>query len=214
MKASKRVQWGSIPVTLDRLSLSDRLFVGTSLIATLLMSFPYITHAQVRDQVPFVIEINNTTSLPKYLATGVLEPETDLTVLQKILPLSESTNPDPRVPILEEYLKSKNSPLAPYADVLLEQYHYRLILGISFAESNFCKVQIQPHNCWGIGGTNAERYATYADGIVRANQLIQRYQDNGMKNPRLMHNTWVGWDNNRWILAVEQITEDLESRGL
>ena len=35
-----------------------------------------------------------------------------------------------------------------------------------------------------------------------------------MTTPKYMRNSWVGWPNDNWIIAVEQITMELESRGL
>lgn len=121
---------------------------------------------------------------------------------------------DPRIAVLQEYLASKNSPLAPHAEALLKQYHYRLIIGISFAESNFCKHQIRPHNCWGIGGGRPEAYPNYELAFTRANNLIQKYHDGGLTTPKLMRNRWVGWQNHSWIVAVNQVTSQLEARGL
>ena len=205
MKTFKNVQWGSIPVALDSLGLRDRLFVLVSLVGVLLWSFPHPSLAQTLEQQPMLFEVNaNLPILPTredYLARALAAdyvPEP----------------PDPRVAILREYLLEKNSPLADNADVLLQQHHFRLIIGIAFAESNFCKVQIRPNNCWGIGGGYPESYDTLAEGVVRANNLIERYHNNGMTTPRLMRNTWVGWPNQNWVEAVEQVAEALESRGL
>lgn len=205
MKDFKQVQWGSIAVTMGRLSFLDRLFITASLAGILLLAFPHITLAQTVQEMPMIFAIKDNISL------GPIPEDYFARVLAKDIVLPA---PDPRIQELREYLLSKNSPMAPEAGILLEQYHYRLILGISFAESNFCRYQIMPNNCWGIGGGNPESYPTLSDGIIRANGLIQKYQDQGMKNPRLMLETWVGWRNHNWVLAVEQITQELESQGL
>lgn len=205
MKASKHVQWGSIPVPMDRLSFLDRVFIAASLLGVLIWAFPHIAFAQTAQDTPMIFQINDDIAPP------TVGEDYFVTVLAKDIPL---VLPDPRVEQLRAYLANKNSPLAGYAEVLLKQYHYRLILGISFAESNFCKHQIMPNNCWGIGGGYPETYPTLSDGIIRANSLIQKYQDLGMKNPKLMRDTWVGWQNHNWVLAVEQITQELESQGL
>ncbi len=205
MTAIKQVQWGSVPVSLNQLALSDRIFVLLTLMGTMIWAFPHIALAQSLQNTPIVFEINNLNLLSTqedYLAK----------VLTRDVYLPKPY--DPRVELLREYLERRKSPLVDSADVLLEQYHYRLILGISFAESNFCKYQIRPNNCWGIGGTRPEKYNTPKEGIIRANNLIERYHNNGMTTPKLMRNTWVGWQNNSWIVAVEQITKDLENLGL
>lgn len=204
MKASKQVQWGSFTVPGDRLSFRDRVFIGASFLGILIWAFPHVTLAQTISNTPMVFEINNTSavavhedSLGRLLAPNIVIPA-----------------PDPRVELLRQYLASKNSPLANEAPLLVQQYHYRLIIGISFAESNFCRYQIAPNNCWGIGGTKPESYPTLADGIVRTNNLIQKYQELGMTSPTLMSNTWVGWHNPSWPVAVGQVTQELESLGL
>lgn len=121
---------------------------------------------------------------------------------------------DPRLQPLREYLRSKNSPMAEHAGELLKHYHYRLIIGIAFAESNFCKRNIRPHNCWGIGGNTPERYESYQHAFTRANDLIQKYHDGGLTTPKLMRNRWVGWPNDKWIVAVNQVAKELETRGI
>jgi hypothetical protein len=208
MKASKRVQWGSVPLPVDRLSFPDRLFLTLSLAGLLLWAFPHVTFAQTVQEMPMIFQIDQTVP-----DQAILTPHEDY--LAKILAADVPSKPaDPRVELLRGYLETKHSPLADHAETLLQQYHYRLILGISFAESNFCRNQIMPNNCWGIGGGNPEQYATLDDGIVRANDLIQKYQNLGMTNPQLMRNTWVGWQNHSWVVAVNQVTQDLEQNGL
>ncbi len=130
-------------------------------------------------------------------------------ILEKAPPLV-----DRRVGPLEAYLASKKSPLAPYADVLVQHYHYRLIVGIAFAESNFCRHNIMPHNCWGIGGGRPAAYPDYPQAIERANYFIEKYFNDGLTNPELMYNRWVGWDNQNWPIAVEQVAGELEKIGI
>ncbi len=204
MKASQQVQWGSIAVSLDRLSFLDRLYVSAALAGVLIWTFPHVGLASTMKAQPLVFEIKNISlqQIQEDYLAKVLAP--DIPVLE----------PDPRVELLRQYLQSKRSVLANEAGVLLQQYHYRLILGIAFAESNFCKIQIAANNCWGIGGSRPVAYASLTAGIVRANEIIQKYQDLGMTTPKYMRNSWVGWPNDNWIIAVEQITMELESRGL
>ncbi len=208
MKAASSVHWGSINVSMDRLSRLDRLFIVAALSGVLVWAFPHATYAQTAKTSPLVFEINDLSlfqtsdTLQQNYLGQFLAPE--------VLPIP----PDPRIELLKEYLQNKKSPLAGEAETLLQQYHYRLIIGISFAESNFCKRQIKPNNCWGIGGGKPETYATLEHGVIRANNLIQKYHDNGMTTPKLMRNTWVGWQNDSWILAVQQITQELEEKGL
>src|SRR3989344_6013081 len=160
MKTFRYLQWGSIDPALlkHRLSASHRFFVGASLTGVLLWSFaPHSAAAQAEPGYqPFEFEVNNFPGagdlvIPlfprEYFSNSYTNESTAALV------------PDPRAEKMREYLASKNSPLTNYTDILLEQDNYRLIIGISFAESNFCKRNIRPHNCWGIGGAYPESYA-------------------------------------------------------
>lgn len=173
---------------------------------------PYSALAQsTPDYQPFVFEIKNSGNVRISLAdlgdvifsvNGSGEDE------------EHEPKTDPRLEPLKTYLESKNSPMAPFAEELLKHYHYRLIIGISFAESNFCKRNIRPHNCWGIGGGKPEVYKDYSEALERANTLINKYYEGGLTTPKLMRNRWVGWQNNGWIVAVNQVTKELENRGI
>ena len=181
-------------VTTPSMSFAERVWIVSMIAAILLWTFPHLSIAQTtQGQEPFVFEIKS--------APIQIFSETENVV-------------DPRVERLREYLKSKKSPMAGYADTLLAQYHYKFIIGISFAESNFCKRNIRPHNCWGIGGDSPEVYKDYPEAFTRANELIQKYQDSGLTNATLMRNRWVGWKNDSWIVAVNTAIGQLEEQGL
>lgn len=207
MKKNNLASWGSISVSLEKMSFSERLFVITSLLGVMVLSFPHITSAQVIQERPLVFPVNEI-NLAQF--SGTQRNYLAEALAGNIPPVVE----DPRVVLLRTFLENKKSPLATETVTLLNQYHYRLIIGIAFAESNFCKIQIRLNNCWGIGGTRPESYDTLSDGIIRANNLIQKYHSNGMTSPRLMLGRWVGWPNHRWPVAVEQVTTHLESIGL
>lgn len=77
------------------------------------------------------------------------------------------------------FLESKNSPLAQETDLLLTQKHWKLLIAISAIESQYCKRQLS-FNCWGIGGDAAYRhYSSFAEALVDANDLIERWQQRG-----------------------------------
>ena len=136
--------------------------------------------------------------------------------LNQYPPVMERAAPfiDRRIEPLREYLTGKNSPLAPYAEDLVNHYHYRLIIGIAFAESNFCKNNIKPHNCWGIGGVNPTTYPDYPQAISRADYYIQKYFDDGLTDLERFRNRWVGWQHPGWPVAVERVARELEEKGI
>jgi hypothetical protein len=206
-KMSNKYQWGCFAVKTEKLGFLDRLFVVISLLGIIIWSFPHLAWASTAKEMPLIFETNNLR-LP-----GTQGDQLKQALAQNLGEKPETS--DPRVEQLRNYLLSKNnSPLAQEAELLLQQYHFRLIIGISFAESNFCLYQIMPNNCWGIGGGRPERYQSLAEGITRANELIQKYRDQGMTTPKLMRDTWVGWRNHNWAIAVDQTAQELENLGL
>lgn len=128
------------------------------------------------------------------------------------LPARET--PGTKVYVLKNYLDSKHSPLADHVETLLLQPNWKVILSISHAESNMCKYTLG-NNCWGIGGAKYHRfYPTFAEGIVDASALIQKYHDGGLTTPKTMMRRWVGWNNQSWILANNQVLAQIESLGI
>lgn len=207
MNSTITTYWGSIAVKKQmRFSFSDRLFLSIALTAVIVLSFPHITLATTVRDTPLYFDVENIAPIQTAKAE-IVDAEVEQVFTAPAMP-------DPRVSGLQRYLEDKRSPMAPYAETLLGQYHYRLIIGISFAESNFCKYNIRPYNCWGIGGGRPESYADYPAAFERADQLIERYHNRGMTTPKTMRTTWVGWHNDNWIIAVEQVIREMEAAGL
>jgi hypothetical protein len=86
-------------------------------------------------------------------------PETSIpteTVAAVSLP-SEPIRPrDNRAIVLESYLRSQNSYLANYTDLIVELSDYygvnpRLVIAMAGVESGYCRVNFRPYNCWGFG---------------------------------------------------------------
>jgi hypothetical protein len=80
---------------------------------------------------------------------------------------------DARPEIVKQYLESYDSPLVPYADLIVQTadkylLDYRLITAIAQQESSLCKI-IPPesYNCWGWGitGQGTLSFSSYQDGI-------------------------------------------------
>lgn len=198
-----------IQTNFSDLSISEKFLLAASLSAVAVFSFPGMATAQVKHETPFVFQIQN----PHYLTMQIQNLPIADDYPEEYKQFSNYPKDD-RVPVLEEYLRSKGSPIAEHANLVLKNKHYRLILAISFAEGNFCKHQIRAYNCWGIGGTKPETYANYDEAFQRADNLIQKYQDRGMTSAETMRTTWVGWHNDSWIVAVNQVLDELKEIGL
>lgn len=190
---------GMLSAKLDFSSLSDRVVTYIALLAVSLWVFPHFAAAQgitAQDQPQLAFEIK---ILPKNIS-----PET------RFARDIEGT----KLNILKNYLASKNSPLTDHVETLLLQPNWKTIIAISNAESNMCKRHLG-NNCWGIGGAKYHRYyPSFAYGIVDAGQLIQKYYDSGLTNPKKMMRRWVGWNNQSWIVANNQVLSQLDSLGI
>ena len=118
----------------------------------------------------------------------------------------------PEAPTLQvrEYLESKDSPLAPETDLLLQQKHWRLLIAISAIESQYCKRQLG-FNCWGIGGDSAYRhYGSVREAIVDANNLIERWQQRGRwLTVEDMNCHYVQPCNPNWVKVVNKVLVEL-----
>ncbi|MBU3956991.1 hypothetical protein KKI19_01775 [Patescibacteria group bacterium] len=126
---------------------------------------------------------------------------------------------DARPVIIEKYLEKHNSPLLPYADVLLaasEEYDvdYRLIVAIAQCESNLCKKSPpDSYNCWGFeNGTT--QFLSWEQAINQvAKTLREEYLDEGMETPEEIMPKYAPPSVEKggpWAKCVEQFIEELE----
>jgi len=87
---------------------------------------------------------------------------------------SKQTVEDNRAKILRDYLESRNSPLAPYAQTFVDEadkngLDWKLVAAISGLESSFgIQIPYNSYNGWGYGvyGDNVRRFDSWEDGIA------------------------------------------------
>lgn len=150
--------------------------------------------------------------------------QSDLTVVANLLPILIEQNrhePTPeenrdtqRKQALQKYLAVQKSPLANddgALDALLRARNMKMILAISFVESNICKHQIN-YNCSGIGGSQLKKYENFASWIDDFDSLLEkRYKD-------LPVEKFIGYyvqpGSQNWIDGVYQILGDLGQRHI
>ena len=113
---------------------------------------------------------------------------------------------------VKKFLESKESPLAPHTELLLQQKHWKLLIAISAIESQYCKRKIG-FNCWGIGGDSAYRkYKSIPEAIVDANGLIERWQKKGRwLTVDDMNCHYVQPCNPNWVRVVNKVLIQLEN---
>lgn len=112
----------------------------------------------------------------------------------------------------QSYLESQNSPLAKVTPHILAKKHWRLIIGISAIESQFCTRKLYL-NCWGIGGDFAYRhYPTLEAGVDDVDALISHWQAKGKwLTPRAMNCSYVVPCNENWVKTVNSVISDLDA---
>jgi hypothetical protein len=130
----------------------------------------------------FIADIPVKAAIDK--ANSVLsyqDPVTPQTIIeyQSFIPESD------RVSKLRQFLESKNSPLAPHAQLIVsESDKYALdwtkIVAISGMESSFgVLMPTNSYNAWGLGGTNFIYFSSWEEGIkYEAKTLGSNYKLN------------------------------------
>jgi len=127
---------------------------------------------------------------------------------------------DGRSANLKRYLRSINSPLFEYTDVLIEEadekgYDYKLLVAIALQESTGCK-KIPPdsYNCWGWGiyGDKITRFSSYEEGIRIVSDGIKRnYIDKGLVTTEDIMRKYTPGSNGSWAWAVRFFFQRIES---
>lgn len=184
------------------LTLPEQLLVTAALSAVLVWTFPQISLAQS-------VQAINSPVLAFEIKPEILKAK----LANSATDLFPRDVPGNKLNALKAYLAGKNSPLQDHVEILLLQPNWKVVLAISQAESNLCKRQLG-HNCWGIGGGNHRKYPSYAEAIIDANAVVQKYWDRGHRSTKTMMPYYVGWQNHSWVLATQSILAELEQLGL
>lgn len=163
---------------------------------------------QAKNKTLTVFEINNFQQISKLI--NLLSTPDNNQKTQESEPV-----PNPNIEILKDYLAGKGSPLAGYSEHLLKQTNWKLVVAISNGESTMCKRQLY-NNCWGIGGAwNLKRYSSLEESITDAGRLLtEKYVTRGADTPKEIVSRYVGWDSPNWVLAANQILDQLNQLPL
>lgn len=126
---------------------------------------------------------------------------------------------DARPEIIRQYLKFYNSPLEPYAELIVntaDKYSidFRLITAVAQQESNLCKV-IPPgsYNCWGWGihSKGSLGFTSFEEGIETVSRgLKEEYLDKGYSTVEEIMSKYTPLSNGSWAHGVETFMQDME----
>lgn len=126
---------------------------------------------------------------------------------------------DARVEIIRQYLEKYNSPLYPYADLIVktaDKYglDFRLITAIAQQESNLCK-RIPPdtYNCWGWGihSKGTLGFSSFEEGIeVVSRGLKQNYIDKGFNTIEQIMSKYTPASTGSWAKGVSTFMAEMQ----
>jgi len=126
---------------------------------------------------------------------------------------------DARPEILKQYMDHYNSPLMPYANLLVataDKYDldFRLVTAIAQQESNICKI-IPPgsFNCWGWGihSRGTLGFTSFEEGIETVSQgLRKEYLNKGYITVEDIMSKYTPQSNGSWARGVSSFMSDME----
>ena len=175
-----------------------------------------------------LLSLNNSTSpLPKVLGvqTTLIENPHFGVQVYAALPngqpviSSGAISADARVEIIRQYLARYNSPLEPYADLLVQisdqnGLDFRILTAIAQQESNLCKKSpAGTYNCWGWGihSQGTLGFTDYPTAIRTVAQGIKEdYLDKGYDTVDKMMAKYTPMSNGSWAFGVTQFIQEME----
>ena len=173
-----------------------------------------------------LFSLKSNVSAKQELNTGNLisTPQSGVRVyasLPAIFPMvsEQITSADARAEILRQYMEEHGSPLAPYAQFIVQvadrySLDFRLITAISRQESNMCRV-IPPgsYNCWGWGitGEDSLGFTSFQDGIERVSKgLRENYLNKGYATVDDIMNKYTPLSNGSWAQGVNAFMTEMQ----
>lgn len=132
---------------------------------------------------------------------------------------AEVISSDARVELVRQYMAAYNSPLEPYAPLLVAsadkyQLDFRLLTAIAQQESNLCKI-IPPgsYNCWGWGihSSGSLGFDSFEQGIETVSQGIrEEYLDRGFVTVEDIMSKYTPLSNGSWADAVNKFMGEMQ----
>lgn len=128
---------------------------------------------------------------------------------------------DARVELVRQFLQKYDSPLEPYASLIVETSEkygldHRLIPAIAMQESNLCKKvrEDSDHNCWGYGiyGGKGRAFDSYEHGIeVVSESLSRKYKkNNGLITPSEIESLYNPNSDGSWAFSVNFFMDQMK----
>lgn len=159
----------------------------------------------------------------KYLPGLIQVPKSGVQVyasLPSSLPSisGEVLGTDARADVIREYLYLYDSPLEPYANLIVESadkygLDFRLTTAIAQKESNLCKkIPDDTHNCWGWGihSKGTLGFSSYEEAIETVSKgLKEEYIDKGYTTIEEIMAKYTPLSKGTWAYAVNKFIEQM-----
>lgn len=172
----------------------------------------------------FSLKTNATVKENLVRSNLLVSPQTGVRVYAslptKFPSVSEQiTSADARPEILRQYMKSHASPLAPYANLIVQtadkySLDFRLITAIGRQESNICRI-IPPEsfNCWGWGihSKGSMGFSSFEEGIETvSNGLRTEYLNKGFTTIEEIMSKYTPLSNGSWAQGVSAYMSEMQ----
>lgn len=118
-----------------------------------------------------------------------------------------ATLADKRTPILSEFLSAYHSPLAPFAEEIIEKadannIDYRLLPAIAMQETTLCKKTLPQakYNCWGYGiwGKKVTSFNNFGDAIDTISRYFGKKKQQGTDTLDAIGKIYNPTNTNNW----------------
>lgn len=129
------------------------------------------------------------------------------------------TSADARTEILRQYMEEHASPLAPYAELVVEtadkySLDFRLITAIARQESNICRI-IPPEsfNCWGWGihSKGSLGFTSFPEGIEEVSKgLRNEYLNKDYSTIEKIMSKYTPQSNGSWAVGVNAYMTEMQ----
>lgn len=174
-----------------------------------ILYFLYLSHAQTGANAHMLTIFNQTAQFQALPDERVVGSDSSLQTA------------DAREHLLEVFLARYNSPLLPYAQLLVTQadkngLDFRLLPAIAMQESNLCK-KIPKHadfNCWGFGiyGSKRTSFTDYSTAITTvAKTLGKDYVNQGLSEPAEIMARYTPGSNGSWANSVNYFMNEINN---
>lgn len=126
---------------------------------------------------------------------------------------------DARSELIKLYLSNYDSPLAPYASLIVKEadnygLDYRLITAIAQQESNLCKkIPEDSYNCWGWGihSKGTLKFSSFEEGIDGVSKGIkEEYIDKGYTKINDIMSKYTPFSDGSWAYAVNKFMDEMK----